>query len=232
MSRTQKPARAWVLLGSGRRLNLVEPSPLDWDDEDLAVCLARTNRWGGHSRWERPLSVAQHSLTVLALRERADGPLSTSDALRELLHDADEGFLGFDAIAPLKPHLGPGYDGVVDRLQRAIAQRYRLRSWRPQDYAAHKHADRLAAASEAVHVAGWTRQELRASLEITLEPLDEDPLAPPAGLAPWEPWPPRVAAAQFLAALTRLLERQHLELGDHRLPKRPQQRPLPFDGAR
>jgi hypothetical protein len=61
-----------------------------------------------------PLSVAQHSLTVLALRERADGPLSATEASCELLHDADEGFLGFDPIAPLKPHLGPHDQNVVE----------------------------------------------------------------------------------------------------------------------
>jgi 5'-deoxynucleotidase YfbR-like HD superfamily hydrolase len=126
MTLSSKLPRAWVLLGSGRRIDLLEPSPLDWDDEDLAVCLARTNRWGGHSRWDLALSVAQHSLLVLALRQRVT-TLSASDALRELLHDADEGFLGFDAIAPVKPHLGAGYARVVERLQRAIAQRYGLR---------------------------------------------------------------------------------------------------------
>jgi hypothetical protein len=111
-----KSPRAWILLQSGRRLNLLNPSPFDWEDADLAICLSRTNRWGGHSRWERPLSVAQHSLTVLALRHRRDGPLCATDALRELLHDADEGFLGFDPIARLKPHLGDGYRTISDRL--------------------------------------------------------------------------------------------------------------------
>jgi 5'-deoxynucleotidase YfbR-like HD superfamily hydrolase len=213
-----KSPRAWVLLQSGRRLNLLNPSPLDWEDADLAICLSRTNRWGGHSRWERPLSVAQHSLTVLALRQRRDGPLSATDALRELLHDADEGFLGFDPIAPLKPHLGEGYRIISDRLQRAIALRYRLRSWSAEDYAAHKRADRLAAASEAIHVAGWTRAEVRAALKIRLTPLADDPLAPGDGFAPWEPWPPRTAAALFLARLEQLRARQARELAATAVP--------------
>jgi hypothetical protein len=86
--------RAWVLLKSGRRLNLLDPSPTDWTDEDLALGLARTYRWGGHSAWELPLSVAQHSLTVLALRRALEHrPLSDAEALRELLHDAEEGLL-------------------------------------------------------------------------------------------------------------------------------------------
>lgn len=60
--------RAWVLLKSGRRLDLLNPHPHSWTNEDLATGLARTYRWGGHSKWELPLSVAQHSLTVLHIR--------------------------------------------------------------------------------------------------------------------------------------------------------------------
>ena len=63
-----KPDRAWVLLPSGRRLNLLEPDPWAWTDRDLAIGLSRTYRWAGYSAWDLPLSVAQHSLTVLALR--------------------------------------------------------------------------------------------------------------------------------------------------------------------
>ena len=89
-----RPERAWVRLQSGRRLNLLEPDPRSWTHGDLATGLARTYRWGGHSRWSRPLSVAQHSLLVLALRQRAcDHTLNRAEALRELLHDADEGML-------------------------------------------------------------------------------------------------------------------------------------------
>jgi hypothetical protein len=104
-----KPARAWVLLKPGRRINLLDPSPDAWEDSDLAIGLSRTYRWGGHSAWDLPLSVAQHSLTVLALRQAMPGPMLTAaEQVRELLHDAgDEGFLSFDCIAPLKPHLGP-----------------------------------------------------------------------------------------------------------------------------
>jgi hypothetical protein len=105
MKAARKPSRPWVLLQSGRRVDLLEPSALDWDDEDLAVCLSRTNRWGGHSRWHLPLSVARHSLTSWRC---------ASEASRELLHDADEGFLGFDPISPLKQHLGPHYENVVE----------------------------------------------------------------------------------------------------------------------
>ena len=65
-----KPERAWVRLESGRRLNLLQPDPNGWTDRDLAIGLSRTYRWGGHSRWDLPLSVAQHSLLVLVLRQK------------------------------------------------------------------------------------------------------------------------------------------------------------------
>ncbi len=87
--------RPIVLLPSGNTIDLANPSPGSWRDDDLALGLARTYRWGGHSRWPRPLSVAQHSLTVLAIRE-IDAPLPPQLALYELLHDAEEGLLGFD----------------------------------------------------------------------------------------------------------------------------------------
>jgi hypothetical protein len=82
--------RAWVLLPSGRRLDLLTPDPAAWTDGDLATGLSRTYRWGGYSRWELPLSVAQHSLLVLELRQQLveHQLLTPGEALRELLHDA------------------------------------------------------------------------------------------------------------------------------------------------
>ena len=198
------PLRAWVLLKSGRRINLLEPAITDWDDDDLALGLARTYRWGGHSAWELPLSVAQHSLTVLALRRIMEPQLSDAEALRELLHDAEEGFLSWDPIAPLKPHLGEQFHSLVSKLERVIAKRYRLPPWTAEAYAAHKHADRLAAAREAFHVVGWSLVEIRYHLGIELEPLQHDPVSPPAGLRPWQPWPSRLAAARFAATLKDL----------------------------
>lgn len=197
--------RAWVRLPSGRRLDLLDPTPFDWADEDLALGLARTYRWGGHSAWPQPLSVAQHSLLVLALR-RARSPTGLSDAAarRELLHDADEGLLGFDPISPLKPFLGPGYAALAARLSAAIARRYALDPWRTPEYRAHKQADRIAAASEAVHVVGWAREEVRRTLGILDRPVDGDPLAARFGTTPWEPWNAEDAAERFLHVLKRL----------------------------
>ncbi len=198
--------RAWIRLPSGRRLDLLAPTPLDWTDEDLAIGLSRTFRWGGHSIWPNaPLSVAQHSLAVLALRRaRARGPLSHAEERRELLHDAEEGLINFDCISPLKPFLGEGFAQLQQRLQQVVALRYRLPAWTPQTKAAHKTCDIALAAAEAVHVAGWTPAEVRSTLRIRAAVLQRDPLAAEWHEADWQPWPPERAAERFLQVLRRL----------------------------
>lgn len=194
--------RAWVRLPSGKRLDLLNPTPFDWDDTDLALGLARTYRWGGHSAWPVPLSVAQHSLLVLALRRQLlPGAADTRAELRELLHDADEGLLGFDCISVVKPFLGEAFRTLTARLEAAVALRYGLPSWTAADRKLHKRADRIAAASEAVHVAGWTAAEVRSTLRIPDPILTADPLQEIYGGEPWEPWAPSIAAKRFLSEL-------------------------------
>jgi hypothetical protein len=198
------PERAWVRLPSGRRLNLIAPTPFDWTDEDLAVGLARTYRWGGHSVWPgAPLSVAQHSLAVLEMR-RKRARLTPGRQLRELLHDADEGLVNFDCISPLKPFLGPDFAELVRRLSEAVALRYALPPWTAAEKRSHKAADVAAAAAEAVFVAGWTREEVRETLGIHAAVSPDDPLVPRYGGEPWRPWAPELAAERFLEELTRL----------------------------
>lgn len=212
--------RAYIRQRSGRHLNLLDPSPDGWTDEDLAIGLSRTFRWGGHSTWPLPLSVAQHSLTVLVLAKQfAAAPLTRSESLRELLHDADESLIGgIDAVSPLKPLLGQGFIELTARLQQAVFTRYNLANWTPAEHKAHKHADILAAASEAVHVAGWSAVEVRDILQIDLSPLAIDPLAEIYDCRPWEPWAPTVAADRFLAELTR----------QERAPEHPSKSPAPL----
>ena len=200
----EHPARAWIRLPSGRRLDLLSPTPFDWTDDDLAIGLARTFRWGGHSVWPNaPLSVAQHSLAVLERRRRAK-PLSAPAQLRELLHDAEEGLINFDCISPLKPFLGPGFADLQARLAATIALRYQLPAWTLQEKREHKRADIAAAAAEAVHIAGWTPDEVRETLGIKAKVEDRDPLAGLYDSRPWEPWSPDVAATRFAAELSRL----------------------------
>ena len=199
-------ARAWVRLPSGKRLDLLNPTPFDWEDKDLALGLARTYRWGGHSAWPLPLPVAQHSLLVLALhRRRFQGASNAPLELRELLHDADEGLLGFDCISVVKPFLGEAFRTLTARLENAVAIRYGLPPWTPGERKAHKRADRVAAASEAVHVAGWTQGEVRNTLRIPYNALPADPLLDVYGGKAWEPWAPGLAAERFLAELERLI---------------------------
>lgn len=202
--------RAWVRMPSGKRLDLLNPTPFDWDDADLALGLARTYRWGGHTAWPLPLSVAQHSISVMLLRRAAapaGAPLAPVIELRELLHDAEEGLLGFDAVSPLKPFLGDGFRALTRRLEQAVFLRYGLPAWTPAEHERHKRADRLAAASEAVHVAGWSAKEVRDTLRIRAAVLQDDPLAAVYDCRPWEPWPPALAAQRFLAMLETLKRR-------------------------
>lgn len=198
--------RAYVRQRSGLHLDLLNPSAAGWTDEDLAIGLSRTYRWGGHSIWPLPLSVAQHSMMVMALYARlAKTPPSARELLRELLHDADEALIGgFDPISPLKPFLGPGYAQIVAKLQGAVFARYGVPDWTTENHMRHKRADYLAAASEAVHVAGWTSNEVIDLLNIGLQPLKSDPLAKKYRCTPWKPWPPTVAAMRFLKQLKKL----------------------------
>ena len=203
--------RAWMRLPSGAHLDLIHPNPDTWTDLDLAVRLSRTARWGGESAWPLPLSVAQHSLLVLALRRAAaHRPLNPDEELLELLHDAEEGFLGFDCISPLKAVLGEPFRAVAERLMQAVAQRYRLQPWTPDGHRQHKQADLAAAASEAVHCVGWTHAEVRNILRIDAPIIDTDPLAASYGEIPWKPWPLEVAAQRFHDTLQALCARRDL----------------------
>jgi len=197
--------RPFVLLPSGRVIDLADPSPDSWSDEDLAIGLSRTYRWGGHSRWARPLTVAQHSLTVLAVRRQCEPDLAPAACLYELLHDAEEGLLGFDCIAPLKAYLGAPFAELTKRLTNAIARRYDLPILDAENYRRHKRADRIAAASEARHVTAWTPAQIAATLQLTEQPLTHDPLllaVEASGFAEWEPWTADFAAGAWLDALT------------------------------
>lgn len=196
---------AWMLLPSRQELDLLHPHPCAWTDNDLAVRLSRTCRWCSDTRWAHPLSVAQHSLTVLhLLTAMAAQPLTPAEQLRELLHDAEEGVVHHDVPTPLKPLLGEGYHRMIKGLRRATTSRYDLPRWERAGWAAHKHADRLAAASEAHHVVGWSREDVRDRLGIALPPLSPDPLPLEPGMQPWEPWPAPHATRLFQERLEQL----------------------------
>ena len=199
------PDRAWILLPSGRRLDLLSPDPRAWTDDDLATGLSRTYRWArlfglGSAALRGPAQPHRAG----AVPSRTGTRLAADEALRELLHDAVEALMGgWDPITPLKPHLGDGFARLVGRLQAAIDTRYALPSWTDESHARHKHADRLTAASEAYHVVGWSLLAIRDDLGITLLPAAADPLRR-ARRPAWEPWAPKIAAQRFLGELQAL----------------------------
>ncbi len=159
-SRETQP-RAWQRMLSGRRLDLVNPSPLDIEIEDIAHGLSRVARWNGQTRGDWAFSVAEHSLLVeriLAQREPRGG---RALRLAALLHDAPEYVIG-DLISPFKAVVGQGYKELERRLLEAIHLRFALPARRPALWSeAIKRADRAAAFLEATQLAGFGDVEAR-----------------------------------------------------------------------
>ena len=153
--------RAWQRMLSGRRLDLIDPSPLDVEIADIAHGLARVARWNGQTHGPEIFSVAQHSLLVEAAFTAA-APLATrAERLAALLHDAPEYVIG-DMISPFKAAIGGDYKLVETRLLRAIFLRFSLPPQMPAELVkAVKAADRLAAYLEATMLAGFTVAEAR-----------------------------------------------------------------------
>ena len=153
------PARAWQRMLSGRRLDLLDPSPLDIEIADIAHGLARVARWNGQTVGDHAYSVAQHSLLVEAIFSRLAGKPSRRDQLAALLHDAPEYVIG-DMISPFKAVVGGGYKAVEARLQHAIHVHFGLPAELPQTLKkAIKRADQIAAYFEATELAGFSVSE-------------------------------------------------------------------------
>ena len=151
--------RAWQRMLSGRRLDLLDPSPLDIEIEDIAHGLARVARWNGQTTGPHIFSVAQHSLLVEALALAAEPMLTLKARLCVLLHDAPEYVVG-DIISPFKGFLGPGYKDVENRILAAIHLRFSLpASPAPALAKLTKQADRAAAFIEATRLAGFSVSE-------------------------------------------------------------------------
>jgi uncharacterized protein len=151
--------RAWQRMLSGRRLDLLDPSPHDIEIGDIAHGLARVARWNGQTRGEHAFSVAQHALLVEALVHERNPTGDTPSRLAALLHDAPEYVIG-DLISPFKAALALDYKQFEVRLLEAIYRRFGLPVPLPADLAARiKAADRAAAYLEATRLAGFTVQE-------------------------------------------------------------------------
>ena len=161
MPAIEKAPRAWQRMLSGRRLDLLDPSPLDVEISDIAQGLARVARWNGQTRGDHAFSVAQHSLMVEAIVGRISAA-SPETLQLALLHDAPEYVIG-DMISPFKSVVGGGYKTVEARLEAAIHIRFGLPPVLPKNIKALiKRADRIAAYFEATELAGFEDKEARA----------------------------------------------------------------------
>ncbi len=163
---------------SGRRLDLLDPSPLDIEIEDIAHGLARLARWNGQTFGEHAFSVAQHCLIVEDLVAILRPGLGPQERLTALLHDAPEYVIG-DMISPFKAALGLDYRAFEDRLEAAIHMRFALPAkTAPPLKALIKEADIICAYFEARRLAGFSEQEANAAFgkisgrfELDLKPL-------------------------------------------------------------
>ncbi|GGA18309.1 HD domain-containing protein [Neptunicoccus cionae] len=154
-----KPQRAWQRMLSGRRLDLLDPSPLDIEIEDIAHGLAFVARWNGQTYGDYPYSVAEHSVFVLELYRRLYPKAGRDWQLAALLHDAPEYVIG-DMISPVKDAVGPEYAALDKRLMEAIQIRFGLPAELPPAIKKQiKRADRISAWLEAVQIAGFSEEE-------------------------------------------------------------------------
>jgi 5'-deoxynucleotidase YfbR-like HD superfamily hydrolase len=176
-----KQPRAWQRMLSGRRLDLLDPTPLDIEIEDIAHGLAFVARWNGQTKGNFAYSVAEHSLLVESLFARIAPSAPAKWRLAALLHDAPEYVIG-DMISPVKAAVGPGYGLLDERLTAAIHLRFGLPAAIPANIKRQiKKADKISAWMEATQIAGFSVVEANklfgkpdvsvlAGLEISLRP--------------------------------------------------------------
>ena len=151
--------RAWQRMLSGRRLDLLDPTPVDIEIEDIAHGLAFVARWNGQTEGDFPYSVAEHSLLVERLFGRIVPNAPIKWKLAALLHDAPEYVIG-DMISPVKAAVGPGYGALDDRLMAAVHLRFGLPAQVPVAVKKQiKRADRISAWLEATQIAGFSATE-------------------------------------------------------------------------
>ena len=187
--RTQQSGRAWQRMLSGRRLDILDPSPMDVEIIDIAHGLARVSRWNGQTKGLNPLSVAQHSVMVERFVSKNAPKLDTRWRLAALLHDAPEYVIG-DMITPFKYALGGIYGEIESRLSEAIHIRFGLPAVLPEPVSnAIKRADRMAAWLEATQLAGFSKQDAAKILQRPRGTPDDVRL---------RPVPPQQAADMFL----------------------------------
>jgi 5'-deoxynucleotidase YfbR-like HD superfamily hydrolase len=198
---TRPQARAWQRMLSGRRLDLLNPSPADIEIEDIAHGLARVARWNGQTLGDHAFSVAQHGLVVADIALAMGPAMPPRWQLAALLHDAPEYVIG-DLISPFKAAVGLDYKAFETRLLQAIHRRFGLPADLPEAVVAEiKRADRVAAYYEATALAGF-------GLEEAARHFGEPSGLPPTlrqALQALAPQPARAAQAAFLARFHALV---------------------------
>ncbi len=192
--------RAWQRMLSGRRLDILDPSPLDVELSDIAHGLARVARWNGQTQGDYSFSVAQHCVLVLDIFRALSPEAADREALYALLHDAPEYVMG-DIISPFKAAMGGNYKEVENRLLGAVHIRFSLPASPPAALQKQiMRADRHAAYFEAVHLAGFSAAEARQFFgEPGLAAFDLDRFGELI-----RPWPTREAHDRFVAAFEAL----------------------------
>jgi uncharacterized protein len=198
---TQRP-RAWQRMLSGRRLDLLDPSPADVAIEDIAHGLARVARWNGQTRGPHALSVAQHCVIVADIVAALDPTAPRHALLAALLHDAPEYVIG-DLISPFKAAIGLDYKAFEERLLAAIHDRFSLPHPLSQElHKAIKRADRIAAYYEATRLAGFDAEEG----ERYFGPAEMLPATLCEALSALTPLPVHAAERAYLDRYTALFE--------------------------
>ncbi len=190
--------RAWQRMLSGRRLDLLDPSPLDIELADIAHGLARVARWNGQTSGAHIYSVAQHTLLVEEIAHRRVGRPDRRLTLALLLHDAPEYVIG-DMISPFKAVIGDAYKAVEKRLLSAIHRRFGLPPELPADVIRLiKTADRGAAFLEATQLAGFSVEEARrffGARPVLPTTVERDYITP---------WPAQTAERRYLERFAKL----------------------------
>lgn len=154
-----KKYRAWQRMLSGRRLDLLDPTPLDIEIEDIAHGLSFVARWNGQTHGDFPYSVAEHSLLVEQIYSKLYKNPEKKWCLAALLHDAPEYVIG-DMISPVKSAIGSDYQSLENRLSSAINLRFGLPTKLPENIKKQiKKADKISAWIEATQIAGFSEDE-------------------------------------------------------------------------
>jgi hypothetical protein len=196
-SSSANATRAWQRMLSGRRLDLLDPSPLDVELEDIAHGLARVARWNGQTSGDHAFSVAQHSMLVEQVMGLLNPTLPASHQLFALLHDAPEYVIG-DMISPFKAVVGGAYKDVENRLEAAIHRRVGLPAHPDAKLKKSiKQADKIIAYFEATELAGFATSEAAKFFGrpsgISADQLD------------MQPWPTIEAQTRFMERINQVM---------------------------